>query len=162
LDAATPLIAALENIQEDKANLQDATKAMQEALDFLGNTSQHHAVHHRQAILQQLNPQLKSLVKDEDFVDAHPFLFVEQFASVAKEHLEATAVLKKSVCSTKQQGFHKSHLSEVCLGPQGWLILKRPGLQSRSEGTWCGSNSPSGETVHNGSGNSTIDRMAHL
>jgi len=56
LDAATPLIAALENVQEGTADLQDATKAMQEALVFLGNASQHHAVHRRQAILQQLNP----------------------------------------------------------------------------------------------------------
>jgi len=42
---------------------------MQEALVFLGNASQYHAVHCRQAILQQLNPQLKPLVKDEDFVE---------------------------------------------------------------------------------------------
>ena len=116
LDAATPLIAAFENIQEDKADLQDATKAMQEALVFLGNASQHHAVHRRQAILQQLNPQLKPLVKDEDFVDAPPFLFGEHFASVAKERLEAAAVLKKSVCSTKQQGFHKSHPQKYAWG----------------------------------------------
>ena len=105
LDAATPLIAAPENVQEDRANLQDTTKAMQEALVYLGNASQHHTVHRRQAILQQLNPQLKPLVKDEDFVDAPPLLFGERFASVAKEHLEAAAVLKKLVCSTKQQGF---------------------------------------------------------
>jgi len=32
LDAVTPLIAALENVQEGTADLQDATKAMQEAL----------------------------------------------------------------------------------------------------------------------------------
>ena len=65
LDAVTPLIVALENIQEDKADLQDATKAMQEALIFLGSASQHHSVHRRQAILQQLNSQLKPVVKDE-------------------------------------------------------------------------------------------------
>ena len=103
------MIATLERIQDDRAFLQDATKAMQEALRFMGNASQHHVVHRRQAILQQLNPQLKPPVKDEDFVDAPPYLFGEKFASMAKERLEAAAVLKKSVCSSKQQGFHKRH-----------------------------------------------------
>ena len=121
LDAASPLIAALEDIQEDRASLQEATKAMQEALYFLGNASQHHAVHRRQAILQQLNPQLKPLVKDEDFVEAPPFLFGENFSSVAKECLEAAAVLKKSVCTTntKQQGFYKSHPQKGAWGRRG-------------------------------------------
>ena len=76
---------------------------------FLGNASQHHAVQCRQAILQQLNPQLKSLIKEDDFKDAPLYLFGEGFASVAKECLEAAAVLKKSVAIGTKLVFQKSH-----------------------------------------------------
>ena len=68
---------------------------------LLGNASQHHAVQCRQVILQQLNPKLKSLIKDEDFRDAPSFLFNERFASVTKECLDAAAVLKKAVVTGK-------------------------------------------------------------
>jgi len=47
---------------------------MQAAVVLLGNASQHHAVQCRQVIL---NSKLKSLIKDEDFRDAPPFLFGE-------------------------------------------------------------------------------------
>jgi len=76
---------------------------------MLGNASQHHAVQCHQAVLQQLNPQLKSLIKDDDFKDAPPHLFGEHFASVAKGCLEAATVFKKSVAAGLKQGFQKSH-----------------------------------------------------
>jgi len=109
LSAVAPLAAGLQDIEDGKGDIQDAAKAMQAALMFLGNASQHHAVQRRQAVLQQLNPQLKSLIKDEDFKDAPPYLFGEHFASVAKERLEAAAVLKKSVATGSKQGFQRSH-----------------------------------------------------
>jgi len=86
--------------------------------------SQHHAVQRRQAVLQQLNPQLKSLIKDNDLKDT-PHLFGEHFALVAKEHLEGVAVLKKSVAAGSKQGFQKSHPQQLLstLGPQGWPVL---------------------------------------
>ena len=120
LSAAAPLTAGLQDIEDGKCELHDAAKAMQAALLFLGNASQHHAVQHCQAVLQQLNPQLKSLIKDDDFKDAPPLLFGERFASVAKERLETAAVLKKSV-TTGKQVFQKSH-------PQNYSNLGAAGV----------------------------------
>ena len=73
-----------------------------------------------QAILQQLNPQLKSLIKDEEFADAPPYLFGECFASLAKECLEAALVLKKSAStsSTPKQGFREATPKDM-LGAMG-------------------------------------------
>ena len=86
-------MAAIQDIKDGKVETTEIVKALQTALLFLGNALQHHAVQHHQAILQQLNPQLKSLIKDEDFADAPPYLFGERFASLAKERLEAALVL---------------------------------------------------------------------
>ena len=109
-------MAAIQDIEDSKVETAEIVKALQTVLLFLGNGSQHHVVQRCQAILQQLNPQLKSLIKDEDFADAPPYLFGECFASLAKEHLEAALVLKKSVStsSTAKQGFQRGH-------PQGYI-----------------------------------------
>ena len=48
---------------------------------------------------------LSTLVKDDDFVDAPTYLFGGWFASI----VEAAYIHKKSVCSNKQQCFHKCH-----------------------------------------------------
>ena len=111
LDAAIPIVAAIQDIEDSKVETAEIVKAWQTALLFLGNASQHHGVQCRQAILQQLNPHLKSLNKDEDFADAPPYLFGERFASLAKECLEAALVLKKSVStsSTTKQGYQRGH-----------------------------------------------------
>ena len=86
-------MAAIQGIKDGKVETAEIVKVLQTALLFLGNALQHHAVQRRQAILQQLNPQLKSLIKDEDFADAPPYLFGERFASLAKDRLEAALVL---------------------------------------------------------------------
>ena len=91
---------AVQDIEDGKVETAEIVKAYQTVLLFLGNALQHHAVQRRQAILQQLNPQLKSLNKDEDFADAPPYLFGERFASLAKECLEAALVLKKSISTS--------------------------------------------------------------
>jgi len=61
---------------------------------------------------------------------------------VAKERLEAAAVLKKSVYSTKQQGFHKIHLQKYAWGhgggrfQSGWdykQSQKRHGMGARAK-----------------------------
>jgi len=80
LSAAAPLAAGLQDIEDGRGDTYDATKAMQAALVLLGNASQHHVVQCHQVILQQLNPKLKSLIKDDDFRDAPLFLFGEHFA----------------------------------------------------------------------------------
>ena len=76
----------------------------QAALVFIGNTSQHFAADRRKALLQQLNPKLKSLVEDSDFSEAPPFLFGTDFGKVAKERLDATEVLKKVSTSSGWAG----------------------------------------------------------
>jgi len=88
----------------------------------MGNALQ---VHCRQAILQQLNPQLKPLVKDEDVVEIPPFLFGECFASVAKECL---AVLKKSVCQSA--GFSQEQPQKYAWGAAG---MSNPRLHSKTQ-----------------------------
>ena len=118
---AIPTVAAIQDIEDGKVETAEIVKAWQTALLFLGNASQHHAVQCRHAILQQLNPQLKSLNKDEEFADAPPYLFGECFASLAKECLEAALVLKKSVStsSTVKQGYQRGHPQRYAWGHGG-------------------------------------------
>ena len=103
-------MAAIQDIKDGKVETAAIVKALQTVLLFLGNASQHHAVQCHQSVLQQLNLQLKSLIKDEDFADAPPYLFGECFASLAKERLEASLVLKKfhSTSSTAKQVFREA------------------------------------------------------
>ena len=121
LDTATPIVAAIQDIEDGKVQTAEIVKALQTALLFLENASQHHAMQRCQAILQQLNLQLKSVIKNEDFADAPPYLFGEHFASLAKEHLEAALVLKKSVStsSTAKQDFQKGHPQRYAWGCEG-------------------------------------------
>ena len=103
-------MAAIQDIKDGKVETAAIVKALQTVLLFLGNASQHHAVQCHQSVLQQLNLQLKSLIKDEDFADAPPYLFGKCFASLAKERLEASLVLKKfhSTSSTAKQVFREA------------------------------------------------------
>ena len=58
----------------------------------------------------QLNPQLKQLVEDVYFKEAPPFLFGENFGTLAKERIKAAAALTKTLGIDKsRQGFQKSH-----------------------------------------------------
>jgi len=63
----------------------------------MGDASQHQSSLRRKKLMDHLNPQLKGLMKDKDFMTAQPFLFGEDFGLVAKEKLEAAAALKKAV-----------------------------------------------------------------
>ena len=66
---------------------------LQTALMLLGGACQRHSSLQRTQMLQHLNPQLKELLKREDFVAAKPYLLGEDFGSVAKAKLEAAAAL---------------------------------------------------------------------
>jgi len=69
-----------------------------------------------------LNPQLKGLVKDEDFVAAQPFLLSEDFGSIAKGKLDAAAALKKAVYpqySKGKQGFYGGYSRKFNRGSGG-------------------------------------------
>ena len=59
---------------------------------MMGNANQHNSIAHRNALLIQLNPQLKQLVEDIDFKEAPPFLFGENLGTLTKERIEAAAV----------------------------------------------------------------------
>jgi len=61
--------------------------------------------------MTQLNPKLKQLFSGMDFKDTPPFLFGENFGVLAKERLEASEALRKSVSPDKGagRGFQKSH-----------------------------------------------------
>ena len=84
----------------------EAIAAIQTSLQLMGNANQHNSIARRNALLMQLNPQLKQLVEDVDFKEAPPFLFGENFGTLAKERIEAAAVLTKTL---SRQGFQKSH-----------------------------------------------------
>ena len=62
-------------------------------------------------MLTQMNPQLKGLMRDNDFKDAAPLLFGDNFGALAKERLEAAAALKKTLGTDKQpkRNFYKGH-----------------------------------------------------
>ena len=84
--------------------------AIQISLQLMGNANQHNSIARRNALLTQLNPQLKQLVEDVDFKDAPPLLFGENFGTLAKERIEAAAALTKTLGLEKsRQDFQKSH-----------------------------------------------------
>lgn len=49
----------------------------------------------KSTLLTHLNPQLKQLINENDFKEAPPFLFGENFEGLAKDHLEAAAAPKE-------------------------------------------------------------------
>ena len=88
----------------------EAIAAIQTSLQLIGNANQHNSIARRNAVLTQLNPQLKQLLGDADYKDAPPMLFGDNFGSLAKERLKAAAALTKTLGTDKnRQGFHKSH-----------------------------------------------------
>ena len=108
LDATAPLTSIVEKADAGEIDQAEAIQGIRAALVLMGNASQHHAIQRRKAILQHLNPQLKSLVKDEDFTTAAPFLFGPNFGEIAKERLEAAALIQKTQ-PKPQQNFQRRH-----------------------------------------------------
>ena len=110
LDAVNPLIFILEKAEELELP-KEVIGGIQTALQLMGNANFHQSTARRQALLSQLNPKLKQLLSGNDFKDSAPFLFGENFGVLAKERLEASEALRKSVLSDKggNRGFHKSH-----------------------------------------------------
>ena len=111
---------------------------IQSAPVLMGDAAQHQAALRRKSLLQHLNPQLQSLMKESDFKEAQPYLFGEDFAEKAKCKLEAAAALRKSVypSSTKgKSGFRGSHPRKNW-GRQGDRVnTYAPGKSKRDQGT---------------------------
>ena len=98
LDAAGPLTVCLEKAHEGTLTITEAIPMLQSALLLMGNASQHQSfLLRRKQILQHLNLQLKSLMKESNFAGTQPYLFGEDFGAKAKKKLEAAAVLKKAI-----------------------------------------------------------------
>ena len=97
LDAAGPMTACLEKAHEGTLTITEAIPMLQSALLLMGDVSQHQAFLRRKQILQHLNPQLKSLMKESNFVGTQLYLFGEDFGAKVKKKLEAAAVLKKAM-----------------------------------------------------------------
>ena len=110
LDAVNPLVFILEKAEELELP-KEVIGGIQTALQLLGNANFHHSASRRQALMLQLNPKLKQLFSDADFKDAAPYLFEENFGTLAKERLEAAEALKKATFSDKahHRGFQKSY-----------------------------------------------------
>ena len=104
LEAARPLTACLEKAHAGTLTLQETMPMLQNALMLMGDASQHQSSFRRKKVLEHLNPQLKGLMKEEDFAAAQPFLFGEEFGAMAKSRLEATAALKKIVYPQSNKG----------------------------------------------------------
>ena len=123
MEAVAPLTALLENTEDELFTIKEAIPMVQAAIQLLGDAAQHHSSLRRKAIMQHLNPQLQTLMKDKDFKGSQPLLFGEDFGEKAKSKIEAAAALKKVVTSSgdkgKQKGFHKSHPHRNSWGRQG-------------------------------------------
>ena len=74
---------------------------------LLGNISAHFLKKRRTKALEKLNPNLKGLTEDEDYVDTQPFLFGKGFEKKTEERVEALECLWKA--TTKEQ--RSSHSS---------------------------------------------------
>ena len=121
MEAVAPLAAFLESTDDENFTVKEAIPMVQSAIKLLGDATQHHSAIRRKAIMQHLNPQLQTLMKDEDFKGAQPLLFGEHFGEKAKARMEEAAALKKIVLppKPKQSGFHKSHPQRHTGGHQG-------------------------------------------
>ena len=109
LDATSPLVSVLERVEELTLPAQ-AIGAIQTSLQLMGNANQHNFIAHSNALLIQLNPQMKQLVEDIDFKEAPPFLFGKNLGTSAKERIEAVAALTKTIGIDKSRhGSQKSH-----------------------------------------------------
>ena len=84
LDTAALLAAIIEKTDAVETNQDEAIQGIRATLVLMGNASQHHAIQQRKAFRQHLNPQLKGLVKDEDFATTAPFLFGPDFGEITR------------------------------------------------------------------------------
>ena len=138
MEAVTPLAALLESTGDETFTIKEAISMVQSAIRLLGDATQHHSSLRRKAIMQHLNPQLQTLMKDVDFKGSQPLLFVEDFGEKAKTRIEAAAALRKVVNSLGPKGkhvvFRKATLSETP-GAPGWQDKTLRPHQQVKEGT---------------------------
>ena len=88
MEAVTPLAALLESTGEETFTIKEAIPMVQSAIRLLGDATRHHSSLRRKAIMQQLNPQLQTLMKDVDFKGSQPLLFGEDFGERLRQGLK--------------------------------------------------------------------------
>ena len=118
MEAMAPLAAT----DDDNFTIKEAISMVHSAVRLLGDATQYHSSLRRKAIMQHLNPQLQTLMKDVDFKGSQPLLFGEDFGEKAKSRMEAAAALRKVVNPTVpkgKSGFQKSHPQKTTWGHQG-------------------------------------------
>jgi len=121
MEAIAPLAAFLESADDENFTIKEAVPMVQSAIKLLGHAIQRHSAIRRKAIMQHLNPQLQTLMKDEDFKGAQPLLFGEHFGEKAKSQMEEAVALKEIVLLPKPKhlGFQKGHSQQHTGGHQG-------------------------------------------
>ena len=123
MEAVAPLAALLEQTDDENFTIREAIPMVQSAIRLLGDATQHQSAMRRKVIMQHLNPQLQTLMKDVDFKGTQPLLFEENFGEKAKARMEAAAALQKIVTPAgskgKQTGFQKGHPQKNTWGRQG-------------------------------------------
>ena len=110
LDAVTPLVMILEKV-EDLDIPAEVITSIQTSLQLMGKVNYHNLVSRRNVLLTQLNPRLKPLFNDADFKDSAPYLFGDNFDSLAKQRLGMVTALKKTAYIDRgsQRGFQRGH-----------------------------------------------------
>ena len=104
LDAVGPLASAYNHMtSHENPDPELVQQCIQLALRIMGNTSAQFSQERRSKALARLNPDLKSLVEDEDFSKAAPFLFGSGFEKKAKERSEAVSCLRKAASAPKKE-----------------------------------------------------------
>jgi hypothetical protein len=127
LDIAGPLVAALEELTaNDKPDATKVTAAIQMSLRFLGNALAQYAQERRTRAMTHLNPDLKSLVEDEDFSQSLPLLFGAGFEKKAKERIKALDCLRKAT-STGSEDKKSSNPTQAAKKPFRYTRYRRQG-----------------------------------
>lgn len=107
LDAVGPLVFTMEDlVTKDNPDPEKTLVAIQASLRILGNASAQFSQERRTKALSKLNPDLKTLVDDEDFSDAAPYLFSSGFAKKAKERAEEVECLRKASLEARKTGHY--------------------------------------------------------
>ena len=79
VEVTAPLSALQESTRDESFSIKEAIPIMQSPIWLLGDAAQHYSALRRKAIMKHLNPQLQTLMKDEDFKRSQPLLFGEDF-----------------------------------------------------------------------------------
>ena len=103
-------VSTLESARNGSLTPKSAAESAQLALKLLGNASANISMERRCKATTHLNPELGTLIDDEDtFREAAPLLFGKTFDQQARDHMEAVKYLKKTTFTLSCQPFPRGH-----------------------------------------------------